>query len=111
MQWLPVGDIERWSAELALPVCQWICIWLKIDRGYFTKHNLLLPFLIYLLYSDEILRFQNTLYQMRFEVHTAVKMSMLVFWVVTPCELVCRYRRFGETYCRHLQLRRRRYIS
>jgi hypothetical protein len=22
MQWLPVGDIERWSAELALPVCQ-----------------------------------------------------------------------------------------
>jgi hypothetical protein len=25
-------------------------------------------------------------------------MSMLVFWVVTPCGLVDRYQRFGETY-------------
>jgi hypothetical protein len=30
-------------------------------------------------------------------------LSMLVFWVVTPCGLVGRYRRFGETYCLHLQ--------
>jgi hypothetical protein len=33
----------------------------------------------------------------RFEVLTAVKMSMLFFWVVTPCGLVGRYQRFGET--------------
>jgi hypothetical protein len=29
--------------------------------------------------------------------------SMFVFWVVKQCGLVCRYRRFGETYCLHLQ--------
>jgi hypothetical protein len=28
---------------------------------------------------------------------------MLVFWVVTPCGLVGRYQRFGETYCLLLQ--------
>jgi hypothetical protein len=33
---------------------------------------------------------------LRFEVLTAVKMSMLVFWVVTLCGLVGRYQRFGE---------------
>jgi hypothetical protein len=32
---------------------------------------------------------------MRFEVLTAVKMLMLVFWIVTPCGLVGRYQRFG----------------
>jgi hypothetical protein len=32
-----------------------------------------------------------------------VKMSMLFFWVVTPCGLVGRYKRFGGTYCLHLQ--------
>jgi hypothetical protein len=31
---------------------------------------------------------------MRFEVLIAVKMSMLVFWVVMPCEFVGRYQRF-----------------
>jgi hypothetical protein len=29
-------------------------------------------------------------------------MTML-FWVVTPCRLVGRHERFGETYCLHLQ--------
>jgi hypothetical protein len=33
---------------------------------------------------------------MRFETLTAVKMSILVFWVVTPCGLVDRYQRFGD---------------
>jgi hypothetical protein len=32
----------------------------------------------------------------RFEVLTAVKIAMF-FWVVTPCGLVGRYQRFGET--------------
>jgi hypothetical protein len=29
--------------------------------------------------------------------------SKMMFWVVTPCRLVGRYHRFGETYCLHLQ--------
>jgi hypothetical protein len=46
----------------------------------------------------------NTAYNLntrtpRFEVLTAVKTSMLVLWVVTPCVLVGRYWRFGEMYC------------
>jgi hypothetical protein len=45
---------------------------------------------------------------LRFQVHMAVKMSMLVFWVVTPCGLVGRYQRFGGTYRLHLQGWRRR---
>jgi hypothetical protein len=32
---------------------------------------------------------------MRFDVVIAVKMSMLVFWVVTPCGLAGRYQRSG----------------
>jgi hypothetical protein len=40
---------------------------------------------------------------MRFEVLTAVKMSMLFFWAVTPCELVDKYQLFAGTYCLHLQ--------
>jgi hypothetical protein len=39
-----------------------------------------------------------------FSVFTVVKMTMLLlFWVMTPCGLVSRYQRFGETYCLHLQ--------
>jgi hypothetical protein len=41
-------------------------------------------------------------YNMRFEVLVAVKMSVLVFWLVTPCGFVGRYQHFGETYCLHL---------
>jgi hypothetical protein len=40
---------------------------------------------------------------MRFNILTAVKISMLVFWVVTPCGLVGRYHRFRGTYCLSLQ--------
>jgi hypothetical protein len=39
----------------------------------------------------------------RLEVLTALKMTVLFFWVVTPCRLIGRYQRFGETYCLHLQ--------
>jgi hypothetical protein len=35
---------------------------------------------------------------MGFEVLTAVKMSMSVFWVVKPCGLVCGYQPFGDGY-------------
>jgi hypothetical protein len=35
----------------------------------------------------------------RFEVPRAVRMSMFVFWVVTPCGLGGRYQRFRGTYC------------
>jgi hypothetical protein len=36
----------------------------------------------------------------------------MLFWVVTPCRLVSRYQRFGETYCLHLKpWRWRQYVS
>jgi hypothetical protein len=40
---------------------------------------------------------------MTFEVLTLVKKAMLVFWVVTLCALVGRYRCLRGTYCLHLQ--------
>jgi hypothetical protein len=39
----------------------------------------------------------------RFEVLTAVKMLIVVFWVVTPCSLVGGYQRLGGTYSFHFQ--------
>jgi hypothetical protein len=39
----------------------------------------------------------------RFEILPAVRMTMLLFWVVKPCKLVGRHQCFGETYCIHLQ--------
>jgi hypothetical protein len=39
----------------------------------------------------------------RFEVLTAVKTSILVFWVVTPSGFAGRYQRFERTYCLHIQ--------
>jgi hypothetical protein len=42
--------------------------------------------------------FKSYIIFMRFELLSAVKMLMLVFWVVTPCGLVRRYHRFGGTY-------------
>jgi hypothetical protein len=45
----------------------------------------------------------NLLTAARYAVLWAAKMSMLVFWVVTPCELVGRKQSFGETYYLHLQ--------
>jgi hypothetical protein len=41
---------------------------------------------------------------MRFEVLTAVRMSVLAFWVAVPCRLEDRYQRFEGTYCFHLQI-------
>jgi hypothetical protein len=40
----------------------------------------------------------------KFEVLTAVEISLLVFWVVTPCGFVGICQHFGETYCLHLQV-------
>jgi hypothetical protein len=33
----------------------------------------------------------------------SINYSVLVFWIVTPCGLVDRYQRFGETYYLHFQ--------
>jgi hypothetical protein len=38
---------------------------------------------------------------MMFEVLTALKILMLVFWVVMPCGLVGRHQRFGGACCLH----------
>jgi hypothetical protein len=40
--------------------------------------------------------FSRFFHLMRFEVPNAVKISMLVFWVVTPCGLAGRYKHFEE---------------
>jgi hypothetical protein len=37
------------------------------------------------------------------EVYTFKQMLILVFWAVTPCGLLDKYQRFGETCCLHLQ--------
>jgi hypothetical protein len=42
----------------------------------------------------------------RFEVFTAVVMKSIIFWDVTPRSLLSCNRRFGGTYCLHLQGRR-----
>jgi hypothetical protein len=39
----------------------------------------------------------------KYEVHTAVKVAVLFFWLETSCRLVGRDQRFGETYRLHLQ--------
>jgi hypothetical protein len=40
---------------------------------------------------DANTKFQRTHVYVRSEVLTAVRMTMLVFWVLTPCRLVSRY--------------------
>jgi hypothetical protein len=63
----------------------------------------------YLLFADddikktETIRFHKDTVCMKSNVLTAVKRSMLVFWVETPCNLVSDYRRFGRTYGLHIQ--------
>jgi hypothetical protein len=39
----------------------------------------------------------------KFEVLTAVKMLIVVFWVMTLCDLVGGYQHFRGKYCLHLQ--------
>jgi hypothetical protein len=39
----------------------------------------------------------------RYDVRSAMRVTMLSLWVVTPCSLVGWHRRFGETCCTHLQ--------
>jgi hypothetical protein len=39
----------------------------------------------------------------RFEILTAVKTDVEVFWVVMPCSVVGGYHRFGGPCCLHLQ--------
>jgi hypothetical protein len=41
----------------------------------------------------------------RRQVLAAVKVQIMVFWVVAPCSLVGGFKRFGGTYCLHLQSR------
>jgi hypothetical protein len=52
---------------------------------------------------DQWLALVNTVKKLIFEVFTAVRMKMLSFWVLTPCRLAGGCKRFGETYCLHLQ--------
>jgi hypothetical protein len=63
-------------------------------------HNLFIDF------SDSMVVFMGLNPEMSgkmFEVLTAVKMLMVVFWVVTPCGLVGGYQHFRGTYCLYIQ--------
>jgi len=42
-------------------------------------------------------------FSVRFEVITAVKIQIKVFWVVTPCSVAVRYQYFIGPCCCHLQ--------
>jgi hypothetical protein len=48
----------------------------------------------------------NRILHVRFEVFTAVTMKNTVFWGVAPCRCSGLNRRFGGTYCLHLQGRK-----
>jgi hypothetical protein len=39
-----------------------------------------------------------------FKVLTAVVMNSTIFWDITPCSSLSLNRRFGGTYCLHLQV-------
>jgi hypothetical protein len=45
----------------------------------------------------------NMLHYMRFDVFTAVKIQVNVFWVVTPYSDVVEHQCFGGPCCLHLQ--------
>lgn len=50
-----------------------------------------------------ILKFlQDFLKFIKFKSVTTMKISMLIFWVVTPYGLIGRYQQFGGTYCLRL---------
>jgi hypothetical protein len=42
---------------------------------------------------------QTEEFDARFEVFTAVKIQVQVYWVLTPCSVVVGYRRFGGYWC------------
>lgn len=47
---------------------------------------------------------QTAKLNVRSEVLTVVKMTMLFFWVITPCRFEGRYKCSGETNCFHLSI-------
>jgi hypothetical protein len=53
---------------------------------------------------------QNKVYDVGFEVITAVSTKMAVFWVVAPCSLVEAYQRFGGSCCLHHRGDERRHL-
>jgi hypothetical protein len=54
---------------------------------------------------------KNICHSVRFEVFTAVRMMILLFWVLVPCRLVGRCQRFSETYLRNVDIYRRVYMA
>jgi hypothetical protein len=42
-------------------------------------------------------------YYAKFAAHTAVEVKVPVLWNITPCGMVCRYKRFGGVFWLHLQ--------
>jgi hypothetical protein len=50
--------------------------------------------------SAKALQFET---QMRSEAFMAVKIQVMLFWLITPCSLLCRYQCFEGTYYLHAQ--------
>jgi hypothetical protein len=53
--------------------------------------------------STRNFRIYTYIYYVGFEILTAVVMKSIIFWDITSCSTFNVNRRFGETYCLHLQ--------
>jgi hypothetical protein len=87
------------------------------QQSHYFMSSTVTTFLIYLIqcnlgtliksrkdkYLDRMCRLCKLIRYNKCEILTAVKMSMLAFWVATSRVLEGRYQSFEETYCFHLQ--------
>jgi hypothetical protein len=73
------------------------CIF-QADNSYTCHHtNFKIEFKVIIQY-----RLNNNIFNVGFEVSTAMVMKSIIFWDMTPCSpLICN-RRFGGTYRLHL---------
>jgi hypothetical protein len=81
----PTGKIKWLETE---QLCMWIEMHGDVFQSCWLKRAL--KIVAYLMSS----MIQKTTYG-RFKVLTDVRMTMLFFWVVTPCRLIGRYQHFG----------------
>jgi len=78
---------------LAADMCFTLC-------SSFPRYNILCQEEINIVNTNHLL---DKLSGLRYEVFTAVKSQVKVFWVVASCSLAVGYRRFGGPRCLHLQ--------
>jgi hypothetical protein len=55
----------------------------------------------------EVRNYENVEWiHLRFDVFTALKICVIVLWIMTPCSMVGGYQRFGGAYCLQLHSRK-----